>query len=192
MLNVYSTILTWIITFSVCPLILAFSELITTPILKSEKRILEISIRVSVIRTIAFCLVVLINRITDFFVLMITNDFVKVIIYLIILSIISNKNLYSVAKRNSKIQEGFLWSVSNIVFTFIPLKTIIYMFSLVCLILSQLQSFNVCEFTDFWNEFFSYHEHAVLIVFAIDEIVDYISEDIMRIKSVKKYHGREF
>lgn len=189
-MNVYSTILTWIITFSVCPLILAFSELITTPIFKSKKRRLEISIRVSIVNTITFCLVVLINKITDFFVLMIANDFVKVIIYIVILSIISNKNLYSAVKRNRKIQEGFLWSVSNIIFTFLPLKTIMYVFSLSCLILSQLQSFNVCDFTDFWTEFFSYHEHAILIVFAIDEITNYISDDVIRLKSAKKLHKK--
>ena len=106
-MNVYSAILSWIITFSVCPLVLAFSDLITTPILKSRTSILKISISVSIVQTVAFCLVVFINKITDFFVLMIANDFVKVIIYIIILSIISNKNLYSVAKRSSKISEGF-------------------------------------------------------------------------------------
>lgn len=185
-MSIYGIILEWIIIYSLCPTFYALFDRIMMPVVANGKNTLRNFLIISLICLVTPFIVVAVWKFSQWVSLMVKSDYLRVVIYVIILTVVSNEKLYIPWSTAKKLQHSLLRELSKRFFTFLPLKTILYLVSALCLVASQLEELGICRFSAFWVEFFSYHEYALLLVFSVNEIMDYLFDDMQRIKGIKR------
>ena len=189
-MSIYGHIFQWILIFSISPTFLALIDGVMMPVVANGKNTLRNFCIITVMCIASPCAVLGVIELTKRITLLISNDYIRVVIYTIILTVVSNEKLYIPWKEAKRFQKNLLREFSKRFFTYLPIKTILYLISAMCLVASQLQELGIYRLSEFWSEFSSYHEYALLLVFSVNEIVNYLIDDLKRVFEIRKLEDK--
>ena len=123
-------------------------------------------------------------------------NYITVVFYTILLSLVFSKNLYveyNETPQNFKdaFHNGITKTASTCWWFFLPGKVLIYICSLILLIISQLVDLQIITPNAFCGEFFKLHEYAILIIISVDAITEHVIPDLKRILVLANARDKE-
>ena len=186
-----SIIFTLVVWFSLIPLIIAIDDVIIYRIKKTK--ISESAKRKLTKCYIVFIVVVYILTVWGVWLLsallekVVFGNYIKVIIYTLILAVLSTNSLYFSPKQeiNSALdvfKNGFTKANVNNFFAQIPLNVIINLLYLIILIVAQVQDLEYCKLPEEVSYFFTMNKYGIVIVLAIQKVIKGVTPDKERAK----------
>lgn len=117
------------------------------------------------------------------------GEYIAVIIYIALLSILSSNYLYQSPKTvvdsaYKAFKSGF--TQFNVWLSRLPLKTIINIVYLIILIVAHIQDLGYYKFPEYLSYFLTLNKYGLLIIWAIEKIIKSIKPDIERSKILKE------
>lgn len=179
-MSIYHIILNIVLVLVFMPPVYAVFDRISAPYRYGKGRFYKLI--TALIDTLAVLAAFPVYMLITFLSSCITDDFLKVIVYTVILSAVASDKLYMFLEEKSKLKTGVMWFLNKTIFTVLPTKSLLYAVSTVCFIMSQLQNMGMVSLSGAWKTFFSYHEFSLFIVFSVDEIISLVPVDMKRFR----------
>lgn len=117
------------------------------------------------------------------------GEYIAVIIYIALLSVLAANSLYQSPKtvidtEYKAFKSGF--TQFNVWLSKLPLKTIINVVYLAILIIAQIQDLGYYKFPEDLSHFLTLNKYGLLIIWAIEKIINSVKPDMERAKILKE------
>lgn len=117
------------------------------------------------------------------------GEYLAVIIYIALLSVLASNDLYQSPKTTvdtayKAFKSGF--TQFNVWLSKLPLKTIINVVYLAILIIAQIQDLGYYKFPEELSHFLTLNKYGLLIIWAIEKIIKSVKPDMERAKILKE------